>query len=124
VPQTAFDLIGQDPACGALKDLVMIMETVQEIHVSDVLIQHCVELVRRTRQSPLVELGGSPRAGLALVQATRARALIHGRDYVVPEDILALAEDVLLHRMRLRYEAVAEGYRGEQVLDQIITELG
>lgn len=124
VPQTAFDLVGIEPACGALEDLVMIMEKVQDIHVSDVLVQHCVELVRRTRQSPLVELGGSPRAGLALVQATRARALIHDRDYVVPEDILALAEDVLLHRMRLRYEAVAEGYRGEQVLNGIIAELG
>ncbi|MDT8390113.1 MAG: MoxR family ATPase [Lentisphaeria bacterium] len=124
VPQTAFDLIGAEPACGTLKDLVMIMERVQEIHVSDVLIQHCVELVRRTRENPLVELGGSPRAGLALVQATRARALIHGRDYVVPEDIMALAEDVLLHRMRLRYEAVAEGCRGEQVLNEIISELG
>lgn len=124
VPQTAFDLIGTEPACGTLKDLVMIMEKVQEIHVSDVLIQHCVELVRRTRQNPMVELGGSPRAGLALVQAARARALIQGRDYVVPEDIMALAEDVLLHRMRLRYEAVAEGYRGEQVLNEIIAELG
>ena len=56
-----------------------------------------------------MELGASPRAGIALIKASRARALIHGRDYVVPEDLFALAEDVILHRMRLNYEALADG---------------
>jgi len=46
----------------------------------------------------------TPRAGMALTHASRARAFIHGRDYVVPEDLYALADDVLLHRMRLTYE--------------------
>ena len=48
----------------------------------------------------------------------------HGRDYVVPEDLYALAEDVLLHRMRLNYEALAEGKTGPMVLQEILDELG
>ena len=63
----------------------------------------------RTRNHPHIELGSSPRAGIALVKGARARALIHGRNYVIPEDLFALAEDVILHRMRLTYEALAEG---------------
>ena len=52
----------------------------------------------------------------------RARALIWGRDYVLPEDLFALAEDVILHRVRLTYEAVAVGFTGPQVLQQILSE--
>ena len=57
-------------------------------------------------------------------QAARARAFIHGRDYVVPEDLYALAEDVLLHRIRLKYEALAEGVSGVSVLKEILSEAG
>jgi MoxR-like ATPase len=90
------------------------------VYVSPVFVEHCVELVRRTRHHRYVELGGSPRAGIALVTAARARALIHGRDHAVPEDLFALTEDVLLHRMRLTYEALAEGVTGSAVLREIM----
>ena len=83
-----------------------------------------VEVVKRTRSHPLIELGCSPRAGIALVKASRARALIHGRTYVVPEDLYALADDVMLHRMRLNYEALADGYTGSDVLRQLLDEFG
>jgi MoxR-like ATPase len=99
------------------------MSAVQGVYVSDVFVKHCVELVRRTRRHPRVELGGSPRAGIALVQAARARAYIHGRDYAIPEDLFALAEDVLLHRMRLTYEALAEGANGATVLKEIMAQM-
>jgi MoxR-like ATPase len=82
-----------------------------------------VEIVNRTRKHPKLDLGCSPRAGISLVKASRARALIHGRDYVLPEDLFALAEDVILHRMRLTYEAVAEGHTGQQVLQEILGEV-
>ena len=107
-----------------MDDLVGVMNKVQEVHVSDVFTQHCVQLVRKTRDNDLIEMGASPRAGLALVQAARARAFIHGRDYVVPEDMFALAEDIILHRIRLTYEALAEGHTGKEVLSEILTELG
>jgi MoxR-like ATPase len=86
--------------------------------------KHCVELVRRTRRHQLIEIGGSPRAGIALSLAARARAYIHGRDYAVPEDLYALAEDVLLHRLRLTYEALAEGVSSANVLKEILAEVG
>ena len=55
-----------------------------------------------------------------MVKAARARALIHGRHYVVPEDLFALADDVLLHRIRLSYEALADGITKEQVLREVL----
>jgi MoxR-like ATPase len=82
-----------------------------------------VELVNRTRTHKDIELGCSPRAALALVHASRARAFIHGREYAIPEDLFALAEDAMLHRMRLKYEALAEGRRAPDVLRDILNTL-
>ena len=123
VPRTAFDLLDKEPM-STVADLVGMMAAVQEVHVSDVFQKHTVEVVRRTRRHPSSEIGGSPRAGLAMIQAARARAFIHGRDYVVPEDLYALAEDVLLHRIRLKYEALAEGVSSVSVLKEILSEAG
>jgi len=123
VPKTAFDMVDQAPVV-QVAQLVEAMAAVQQVFVSDVFLKHCVELVRRTRTHPRIELGGSPRAGIALVQAARARAFIHGRDYAVPEDLYALAEDVLLHRIRLTYEALAEGQHGGAVLKEIMAQMG
>ena len=123
VPRTAFDLLDKEPMA-TVADLVGMMAAVQEVHVSDVFQKHTVEVVRRTRRHPSIEIGGSPRAGLAMIQAARARAFIHGRDYVVPEDLYALAEDVLLHRIRLKYEALAEGVSSVSVLKEILSEAG
>jgi MoxR-like ATPase len=122
VARTEFDVLdGQDK--GSAEQLVRAMEDVQEVHVSETFIEHVIEIVNRTRSHPLLELGCSPRAGISLVKASRARALIHGRDYVVPEDMFALAEDVILHRIRLSYEAVADGYTSQQVLQEILSEV-
>tara|TARA_R110002072_G_scaffold109160_2_gene236399 strand:+ start:39510 stop:40520 length:1011 start_codon:yes stop_codon:yes gene_type:complete len=122
VARTEFDVLG-DQEKGSAKQLVRAMEDVQEVHVSETFLEHCVEIVNRTRKHPKLELGCSPRAGISLVKASRARALIHGRDYVVPEDLFALAEDVILHRIRLSYEAVADGYTSAQVLQEILNEV-
>jgi MoxR-like ATPase len=123
VPQSSFDLLNQPPVA-SIEELVAAMDAVQKIYVSDVFTKHCVELVRRTRRHKSVDVGGSPRAGIALTLAARARAFIHGRDYAVPEDLYALAEDVLLHRMRLTYEALASGVSGTAVLREILAEVG
>ena len=112
-----------DEPCATIADLVRAMEAVQQVHVSEVFLKHCVELVRRTRQSKLLDFGCSPRACLALAAASRARAFIHGRDYVVPEDLFELAEDVMLHRIRLTYEAAAEGHTGREILESILSDL-
>src|SRR5690606_24167463 len=122
VPMSAFDAIEESDPLG-LADLTEAMSAVQRVHVSDVFIRDCVELVNLTRSHPDVELGCSPRAALALVHASRARAYLCGRDYAIPEDLFTLAQDVMLHRMRLRYEALARGRRGDDVLSEILRTL-
>ena len=122
VARTEFDVLGEQ-AKGSSEQLVRAMEDVQQVHVSEAFLEHCVEIVNRTRKHKKLELGCSPRAGISLVKASRARALIHGRDYVLPEDLFALAEDVILHRIRLSYEAVAEGFTGPQILQEILGEV-
>ena len=122
VPQSAFDLLDEPPVA-TTEELVAAMDAVQKVYVSEVFTKHCVELVRRTRARKEIDVGGSPRAGIALTLAARARAFIHGRDYAVPEDLYVLAEDVLLHRMRLTYEALAEGVSGAAVLREILAQV-
>jgi MoxR-like ATPase len=122
VPKTSFDLLTAPPVA-TVDDLVSAMAAVQEVYVSEIFIKHAVELVRRTRRHRLIEVGASPRAGIALTLAARARAFIHGRDYAVPEDLYALSEDVLLHRLRLTYEALAEGVHSATVLKGIAAEI-
>ena len=122
IPMTAFDAI---KTSGTLhvNDLSEAMAKVQAVHVSEVFMRDCVELVNRTRTHEQIELGCSPRAALALVQAARARSFIYSRDYAVPEDLFALAEDVMLHRMRLTYEALADGVRPREVLTGLLESI-
>ena len=122
VPKSAFDMIEGQPVCG-VNDLVEMMEQVQTIHVSEAFTEHVLRMVRRTREHPALEVGCSPRAGLALVQAARARAFLHDRDYVVPEDLFSLAEDIVLHRIRMTYESVARGISLRDVLEEIMREV-
>jgi len=123
IVQTEFDVLDDEPV-GSGEDLVRAMEAVNRVHVSETFVEHVVDLVESSRRHPAVELGCSPRAGIALVKASRARALMHGRHYAVPEDLFALAEDVMLHRMRLRYEAIADGVTGRSVLEELLRTLG
>jgi MoxR-like ATPase len=122
IVKSAFDMIEDEPVCG-VEELVGMMEQVQTIHVSDAFTEHVVRMVRRTREHEALEVGCSPRAGLSLVQAARARAFLHGRDYVIPEDLFALAEDIVLHRVRLTYESVARGVELRDVLESIMREV-
>jgi MoxR-like ATPase len=123
VARTEFDVLDDKPV-GSTAQLIAAMEAVHKVHVSDTFLEHVVEIVNRTRKHKHIELGASPRAGIALIKGGRARALIHGRDYVIPEDLFALAEDVLLHRIRLNYEALADGKTGAGILHKILDDFG
>lgn len=122
VPKTTFDDIERSHPL-SVKDLTAAMAAVQQVHVSETFLRHVVDLVALTRDHPEIELGGSPRASIALVTASRARAYLKGRDYVNPEDLFALAPDVLLHRMRLSYEALARGRSADSVLAELLERL-
>lgn len=123
IAQSEFDVMNKE-AVGDAEALVQAMEAVHQVYVSDTFVEHVVQLVNKTRTHPNIELGCSPRAGISLIKASRARALIHGRDYVIPEDLFALAEDVILHRIRLNYEALADGLTGAGVLQSMLRDLG
>ncbi len=82
-------------------DVVMLQETVRNIYVDDLVKQYITSLVEATRHHHLIYLGSSPRGSLALFRTAQARALMQGRDFVLPDDVKALAEPVLTHRLIL-----------------------
>jgi len=93
---------------GPVVDRAEVLEAVaaaHRVHASRALRDYIVALLRHTRADGRVELGGSPRAGLLLLRAAKARALIQGRDHALPDDVQALADAVLTHRIMLVPEA-------------------
>jgi len=91
-----------------------------DIYIDEVVIKYIVEIVRRTRENPQVEVGSSPRGSLALLKASRAMALMRGRDFVTPDDIKALAVDALAHRLILRVEDVMKQVDERKIVKKIL----
>lgn len=96
---------------------------VELVHVEDEILDYVVRLAAFTRQHGRLLLGASPRASLALVQAAKARALVAGRGYVLPDDIKALAGPVLAHRLMLTPDAEMEGVRTDQIVQSAIKQV-
>ena len=112
----------------SLDELGAFQRTASEIYVDRSLIEYAVRLASATRRprdygltelAPYVAFGASPRGAIGLVQAARAMALIRGRSYVLPQDLQAIAKDVLRHRLILTYEALAEEISADEVLDEV-----
>jgi MoxR-like ATPase len=82
--------------------LQQVLET--DVYIDDVVVEYITEIVRKTREHPQVAVGSSPRGSLALLKASRALALMNGRDFVTPDDIKTLAVDALAHRLILNVE--------------------
>ncbi|MCA9580805.1 MAG: MoxR family ATPase, partial [Myxococcales bacterium] len=96
---------------------------VDRVHVEEELITYVVRLAEYTRQHTHLYLGASPRASLALLQAARARALLAGRAYVIPDDIKTLAESVLAHRLVLTPEAEMEGVQADRIVRESLQKV-
>jgi MoxR-like ATPase len=94
-----------EPAASAA-ELMAGIDTATRVHTSDPLRAYVVALLQRTREDDRVELGASPRAGLMLLRAAKARALLRGRDHALPDDVQSLAQVVLSHRLVLAPEAM------------------
>jgi len=90
------------------------------IHVSAALKEYVLDVVSATREHPDIEHGGSPRASLAFLHTAKARAAIHGRDYVIPDDVKALAEPVLVHRLVMSTDAALSEVGPEEVIESVI----
>ncbi|HXB29755.1 MAG TPA: MoxR family ATPase [Puia sp.] len=95
-------------------------QLVNGIHVEEKLIRFIVSVVNSTRQNKSIYLGASPRASIGILQSSKAIAAIHGRDFVVPEDILYVIPPVLRHRLVLSPEKEMEGGTADDVIKQII----
>lgn len=105
------------------EEVLEAQEAVKTIYVSPAVARYIVELVRATREHSDVYLGASPRGSLGLYRAGQARAAIKGRNYVLPDDIKALAEHVLAHRMIIQPAARLKNLTAEQILREILMTL-
>ena len=90
------------------------------IYIDEAVIKYIAEIVRKTREHPQVEVGSSPRGSLALLKASRAMALMQGRDFVTPDDIKTLAVDALAHRLLLKVQDVIRRVDERKVVKEIL----
>jgi len=114
------------------QDLFAIRENVNKVNISDTLEKYIIELVFATRrpleyglrdEARYIQFGVSPRATIYLNRAAKALAYLEGRDYVLPEDIKALAPDIMNHRIMLNYEAEADGVKTTTIIDSILRKV-
>ena len=92
----------------------------RQVRVEDSVRNYIVKVARATRKHQEIELGASPRATLALYQSSQAWAAIHGRDYVMPDDVKQLAPHVLTHRMMISPQAQLRGRKPEELVSSIV----
>ena len=102
------------------EELLKLQKSAREIYIEKAIKHYIVKLVNQTRAYNSIQLGASPRGSIALMKASQAYALIHGRNYVIPDDVKFLAPYVLSHRLILKMEAKFEGITGEKVIAKII----
>ncbi len=114
------DLLDAIGPVATVKDVLAMSEAAREVHVAPSLQGYLVDLAETTRRHPALALGMSPRATLALQRASRARAAAAGRSFVVPDDIKALAEPVLSHRLALTPEAAMQGVAAGEVVADVL----
>jgi MoxR-like ATPase len=104
-------------------ELLGLQQTIEDVHVSPSIGQYLVAVAAATRANPQVEVGASPRGSLALLKLCRARAALHGRDFVIPEDVKALAVPALAHRLVLRSELWARRVQPDDVVARLLAEV-
>ena len=105
------------------EELLSLRRLIEHVFVDRTLLQYIALIVQQTRTSKAVYLGASPRASVAMMQASRAYALLQGRDFVTPEDIKFVAPYVLQHRLILTAEAEMEGYSPVKVTQRLIDKV-
>ncbi len=102
------------------EQLQMLQKIIRKVHVEPGVENYVVELVRATRNHSGIELGVSPRGTLALYRASQAHAAIHGRNYVIPDDVKRMARPVLSHRMIATSQSRLHGRVMEQIVDDVL----
>ena len=112
-----------------LDEIRQIAHLAASVHVDERIMRYIVQIVSATRKPadfrlpsivPHIVFGASPRATLALAHVAKGRAFLEGRAYVIPEDVKAIAPDVLRHRLVMSYEAAAEGVTADRIIEQLL----
>jgi MoxR-like ATPase len=110
-------------AVGGERELLAAREEIRGRTVRDEVMGYIARIVRATRDDLKVEVGASPRAGLMVLTAAKARAALHGRGQVVPDDVKAVARPVLRHRLLLKPGAEVDGLRADDVIEDILARM-
>ncbi len=122
---TKADMLDVQPLRSVLqaKDVLVIQRIASDLPLDEQVLDYAVRLARATRSWPGLTLGAGPRASIALVRGARARALLRGGEFVIPDDVKGCALAVLRHRVRLSPELDIEGLSVEQVLRQLLDQI-
>jgi MoxR-like ATPase len=111
------------------EEILALRAAIADLYMDQKIVDYIVDVVRATREpqavglgevKPLIAFGASPRASIYLAQAARAHAFMRGRAYVVPEDVKALAPEVLRHRVLLTFEAEAEDLTSDDIIQRVL----
>lgn len=104
-------------------ELLSFRNLLSEVYVEESLIRYIAEVILATRKSPAIYLGASPRASVALLNASKAYALLQGRDFITPDDVKQMSVPVLAHRFVLSPETEMEGYSAEAICKRIVEKV-
>lgn len=104
-------------------ELVELQNLVENVYIHDNVYKYIAKLVSATRENPYIELGVSPRGTIACTRMAKARAFTQGRNYVIPEDVADIYQDIARHRIVLNTKARVSRVREEAVLEQILEEV-
>jgi MoxR-like ATPase len=107
----------------SIEEFIAIRDTASNVRASPEVIDYAVRLVSATREGGAIETGAGPRGSLALIRCARSRALLERRDFVIPDDIKALAVPVLIHRITLSSESELEGQNEERVVKALLSSV-
>ena len=127
--QVQNELIPKIEAVASISEIIHGRELVKQVYMDEKIEQYIIDIVFATRFpkdfklekfAPLISYGASPRASINLALASKAYAFIKRRGYVIPEDVRAVCQDVLRHRIGLTYEAEAENITSEQIINEIL----
>jgi len=104
-------------------DFIDIKNLAASLRVDPLIVDYAVRISTATRETPAVETGAGPRGSLSLIRCARARALLQGRDFVLPDDVKALTTEVLAHRLTLSAESELEGSNAKRIIESLLAKI-
>ncbi|HEY0257739.1 MAG TPA: MoxR family ATPase, partial [Candidatus Methylacidiphilales bacterium] len=132
-PADELTLLQQSPFSGKVEDIIQprassadfaaIRREIEQVTIEPSIFDYTLRLVTASRQSPLLALGASPRAGRAWIKSARVLASLRQRNFITPDDIKELAYPILRHRLVRKAETEIEGTTVEQVIDQLLASV-